>query len=209
MQHLKEHLSSLLKFGDPIQKGFMKILSFCPETSELVSFVFEFQCAPIYALQTMGHLLRMQPEQKQLSEKNVEDLILYLQRWINFLLDSKKSASELDRIWNFWIDLWLSLSIHVSFKTTLCNRSRYSQDLFDLIDEKACARLLFSLTAMHMHTSIQNEIVVKASSFICKRWIEGHLKILGIRKDLLEQLIRNPEDKKEQFCGFYFESLME
>lgn len=209
MQHLKEHLSSLLQFGDPIKKEFMKILSFCPDTSELLSFVFEFQCAPIYALQTIGHLLRMQPEQKVLSEKNIQELIFYLQRWNNFLLDSKKPTSELDKIWSFWIDLWLSVSVHVSFKRMLPNASKYSQDLFDLIDEKTCTRLLFSLTALHMYTSNQSEIVVKACSLICKRWLETHVKISGIRKSLLEQLLQNPEHKKNQFCGFYFESLME
>jgi hypothetical protein len=91
----------------------------------------------------------------------------------------------------------------------LPNASKYTQDLFDLIDEKACTRLLFSLTALHMYTSNQSEIVVKACSLICKRWLELHVKISGIRKSLLEQLLQNPELKKNQFCGFYFESLME
>ena len=213
MQHLKEHLSSLLEFGNPIQKGFMKILSFCRDTSQLVAFVFEFRCAPIYALQTMGHLLRMQPEKKELSEQNVEDLILYLRRWNDFLLDSKKSTSELDRMWGFWIDLWLSLSVHVSCKAAIQKRSTFVQDLFDLIGERVCFRLLSSLAAMHMHTSNQNLIVVKACSFICKFWLEQHLKdhfkISGIRKALIEQLVQNPEFMKDNFCGIYFEALME
>jgi hypothetical protein len=209
VQHLKEHLSSFLEFGNPIQKGFMKILSFCPNTSELVAFVFEFQCAPIYALQTMGHLLRMQPEQKELSERNIEDIILYLRRWNDFLLDSKKSMSELDRIWGFWIDLWLSLSVHVSYKAEIQKRSLFLKDLFDLIGEKVCSRLLFSLSATHMHTSNQNQIVVKACSFICKFWLEQQFKICGIRKALIEQLMQNPELQKQNYCGFYFEALME
>jgi len=202
-----------LEFGNPIQKGFMKILSFCRDTSQLVAFVFEFRCAPIYALQTMGHLLRMQPEKKELSEQNVEDLILYLRRWNDFLLDSKKSTSELDRMWGFWIDLWLSMSVHVSCKAAIQKRSTFVQDLFDLIGERVCFRLLSSLAAMHMHTSNQNLIVVKACSFICKFWLEQHLKdhfkISGIRKALIEQLVQNPEFMKDNFCGIYFEALME
>jgi hypothetical protein len=209
MQHLKEHLSLLLKFGNPIQKEFMKILSFCPSTSELVSFVFEFQCAPIYALQTMGHLLRMQPEQKLLSEKNVEDLISYLRRWNVFLLDSKKSKSELDKIWGFWIDLWSSLSIHLSFETMLRKRSKFIQDSIDLIDENACKWLVSSLTAMHMHTSNQNQVVVRSSSIICKAWLEKRLKFSGIRKSLLQQFMQQPDHLKDQFCGFFFEALLE
>jgi hypothetical protein len=209
MQHLKEHLSSLLKFGKPIQKGFMKILSFCPDTSELISFVFNFQCAPIYALQTMGHLLRMQPEQKQISQQNTEDLILYLRRWSDFLLESKKSTSELDKIWCFWFDLWLSLSVHLLFAASVQKRSKFEQELLDLIGEKACSRLLFLLTAIHMHTSSQNQIFVQASSLICKGWLERRLKFSAIRKALLEQLMQNPELKQHHFCGFYFESLME
>ena len=209
MQHLKEHLSSLLKFGSPIQKEFMKILSFCPNTSDLVSFVFQFKCAPIYALQTMGHLLRMQPEQKRLSEKHIEDLISYLRRWNDFLLDSKKSKAELDRIWSYWIDLWTSLSIHLSFQTLLPKRSKFIQDSTDLIDENACRWLVFSRTAMHMHTSNQNQVVVKSFSIICKAWLEKRVKLSGIRKSLLEQFMQNPECLKDQFCGFYFEALME
>jgi hypothetical protein len=209
MQHLKEQLSSLLKFGQPIQKGIMKMISFCPDIAEMISFVFKFQCAPIYALQTMGHLLRMQPEQKRLSEDNIEDLIFYLLRWNNFLLDSKKTTSELDRIWCFWIDLWLSLSIHLSFKSSLQKQSKFEQDLLDLIGEKACTRLLLSLEATHMHTSSQNQIFVQASSLACKGWLERRLKLSGIRKALLEQLFQNPELKQSLFSGFYFESLLE
>jgi hypothetical protein len=209
MQHLKHHLNSLLKCGNPIPKEFMKILSFCPDTSELITFVLEFQCSPIFALQSMGHLLRMQPEQKQLSEKNVEDLISYLGRWNDFLNYSKKSTLELDKIWRFWIDLWLSLSIHTSIKTTLQNRSNCIRDLFNLIDKSACSRLLRSLTDMHMHTSNQNQIVINASSMICKNWLEQRHKISGIRKSLIEMFMRNPERFKEQFCGFYFEALIQ
>jgi hypothetical protein len=209
IQHLKEHLSSHLKYGEPIQKGFMKILSFCPDIAEMISFVFNFQCAPIYALQTMGHLLRMQPEQKQLSENNVEDLIFYLRRWKDFLLDSKKSTSVLDRIWCLWIDLWLSLSVHVSFKATLQRQPKFNQDLLELIGEQACSRLLFSLEAAHMHTSSQNQIFVQASSLICKGWLERRLKFSTIRKTLLEQLMQSPELKQKQFSGIYFEALLE
>jgi hypothetical protein len=209
MQHLQEHLSSLLNYGQPIQKGFMKILSFCPDIAEMISFVFNFQCAPIYALQTLGHLLRMQPEQKELSEKTAEDLISYLRRWNNFLLDSKKSTTELDRIWCFWIDLWLSMSIHFLYKTSLPRRAEFDQKLHDLIGEKACTRLLLSLEAKHMHTSSQNQILVQASSLICKGWLERRHKFSAIRKALLEQLMQNPERKQHLFGGFYFECLLE
>ena len=140
---------------------------------------------------------------------NIEDLILYLRRWSEFLLESKKSTSELDKIWCFWFDLWLSLSVHLLFAVSVQKRSKFDQELLDLIGEKACSRLLFLLTSIHMHTSSQNEIFVQASSLICKGWLERRLKFSAIRKALLEQLMQNPELKQHNFCGFYFESLME
>jgi hypothetical protein len=92
-------------------------------------------------------------------------------------------------------------------------QSRRDHHLFDLIGERVYFRLLSSLAAMHMHTSNQNLIVVKACSFICKFWLEQrlkvHFKISGICKTLIEQLVQNPEFMKDNFCGFYVEALME
>jgi hypothetical protein len=153
------------------------------------------------------------PTQNATSEQNIEDLSLYLRRWNDFLQDSKKSISELDRIWGFWIDLWLSLTDYVSCKAANQKRSTFVENMFDLIGEIVCFMLLSSLAALHMHTSNQNLIVFKARSFICKFWLEQHLKvhfkISGIRKTLIEQLVQNPEFMKDNFCGFYFEALME
>jgi hypothetical protein len=148
------------------------------------------------------------PTQNATSEQNIEDLSLYLRRWNDFLQDSKKSISELDRIWGFWIDLWLSLTDHVSCKAANQKRSTFVENMFDLIGERVCFRLLSSLAALHMHTSNQNLIVFKARSFICKFWLEQHLKvhfkISGIRKTLFEQLVQNPEFMKDNSfsrCG--------